>query len=319
MTSDAQRELDAVVLGESMVSLATPGTRFAATPSLAVGVAGAEGNVAIGLARLGRATSFLGAVGADPMGETIRRTLRGEGVDTTHLRTDPAHPTGLMVKEVVGPDDVRVYYYRSTSAFAHAGADLGAAPPSSRLVHATGITAALGDGPAAALRTFVTGAKARGAVVSFDMNLRRRLTTEADAARTTRDLLPDVDHLLLSGEEAQVLTGHADPHRAMAALLADGVPTVVVRLGEEGAMATDGDAEVEIPAAPARVVDTVGAGDAFTAGYLHVVLDGGPLPDAVRSGAWTAARVVEHHGDYTGFPPLAEYEDWRAQRATLQR
>jgi len=127
--------LDLLTVGEPLICLTAAG-RLSASPSLAKSVGGAEANVAIGLARLGLRTGYVSRVGADPFGDEIVRTLRGEGVDVSRVQRSTARPTGLMVKELRSPHDVRVHYYRQGSAVTELDG-IGHAP-AARHVHATG-------------------------------------------------------------------------------------------------------------------------------------------------------------------------------------
>jgi 2-dehydro-3-deoxygluconokinase len=144
---------DVVTLGECLVSLVAtrPGPLAEAT-SFDRFVAGAEANLAVGLARLGCEATYIGRVGQDGFGQTIRRHLRGEGVDTTHLTTDATAPTGVMVRERPGLVPAQVLYLRRDSAGSRLTvADVEAAAgagvfDSARWLHLTGITPAISAG-----------------------------------------------------------------------------------------------------------------------------------------------------------------------------
>ncbi len=302
---------DILTLGETLVSLYVQGQRLDSASCLAKSIAGAEANVAIGLARLGARPAMISRVGPDPFGVEVHRTLRGEGVDVGHVRTGGS-PTGMMVKEVLGPHLTNVYYYRAGSAATElTGADVpGELVAATRRVHVTGVTLALGEGPAEAVRTLVGLARDHGVPVSFDPNIRRKLWTLEEAAAACRTLLPDVDDLLLGEDEALAISATTTCADALSALTDLGVPRVVIRRGERGCVAAErGGEPIDLPAHPApSVVDTVGAGDAFTAGYLFELLRGRSFADALRTGSWTAAQVVAHRGDYEGFPRSHEYD-----------
>jgi sugar/nucleoside kinase (ribokinase family) len=309
--------LDLLTVGEPLVCL-TAGGRLAASPTLAKSIGGAEANVAIGLARLGLRAGYVSRVGADPFGDEIVRTLRGEGVDVSRVQRSPARPTGLMIKELRSPDDVRVHYYRDGSAVTELGG-IGEIPPA-RHVHATGITLALGTGPARAVSELLAAAAATGASVSLDPNIRLKLWSLDDAVTALRELLPSVDDLLLSEAEALALAGAADVEEALRLLAGRGIARVVVRRGGDGAVGVAGGMRVEVAAeAAGPVVDSVGAGDAFTAGYLFERLRGAGFEAAMATGAWTAGHVVAHRGDYEGLPDRAEYDAWRGLSVAVDR
>lgn len=309
--------LDLLTVGEPLICLAASG-RLAASPSLGKSIGGAEANVAIGLARLGLRAGYISRVGADPFGDEIVRTLRGEGVDVSRVERSSQRPTGLMVKELRSPADVRVHYYRQGSAATELDG-IGEVPPA-RYVHATGITLALGAGPAAAVHELLAAARAMGASVSLDPNIRLKLWSLDDAVAAVREVLPAVDDLLLSESEALAVAGARDLDEALRVLADRGIARVVVRRGDEGAVGVAGTERVEVAAeAAGPVVDSVGAGDAFTAGYLFERLAGRTFAAAMATGAWAAGHVVAHPGDYEGLPDRADYDAWRGRTATVDR
>jgi sugar/nucleoside kinase (ribokinase family) len=309
--------LDLLTVGEPLICLAASG-RLAASPSLGKSIGGAEANVAIGLARLGLRAGYVSRVGADPFGDEIVRTLRGEGVDVSRVQRSLQRPTGLMVKELRSPADVRVHYYRQGSAATELDG-IGEVPPA-RYVHATGITLALGAGPAAAVHELLTAARAMGASVSFDPNIRLKLWSLDDAVAAVREVLPAVDDLLLSEAEALAVAGARDLDEALHVFADRGIARIVVRRGAEGAVGVAGSERVEVAAeAAGPVVDSVGAGDAFTAGYLFERLAGRTFAAAMATGAWAAGHVVAHPGDYEGLPDRADYDAWRSRAATVDR
>lgn len=311
-----RRDHDLVALGEALICLAGSAGRLAAVRTLTKSVGGAEANVAIGLARLGLRSAYLTRVGEDPFGDEVVRTLRGEGVDVSMVERSAGRPTGLMVKETRAPDDVHVYYYRSGSAATEiSAASLSGWRGSARHVHTTGITLALGSGPADAATQLMAGARSRGATVSFDPNFRLKLCSVEDAVAACWRVLPYVDDLLVSEAEALALTGTDEPAEALDRLAGRGVSRVVVRLGARGAIGASAGEVLTVPAETVPVVDTVGAGDAHTAGYLFERLRGGSFPEAMTTGAWTAGHVVSHAGDYEGLPYRREYDAWQGGRA----
>jgi len=309
--------LDLLTVGEPLICL-TAGGRLPAAHTLAKSMGGAEANVAIGLARLGLRAGYISRVGADPFGDEIVRTLRGEGVDVSGVQRSPARPTGLMVKELRSPSDVRVHYYRQGSAATELDG-IGEIPPA-RHVHATGITLALGAGPAAAASELLSAAAAMGASVSFDPNIRLKLWSLDDAVTALREVLPYVDDLLLSEAEAVALAGAGDLDEALGRLADHGIARVVVRRGADGAVGIADGGRVEVAAeASGPVVDSVGAGDAFTAGYLFERLSGATFEAAMATGTWAAGHVVAHPGDYEGLPDRADYDAWRGITTAVDR
>ncbi|MDT0270230.1 sugar kinase [Streptomyces sp. DSM 44915] len=270
-------------------------------------VAGAEANVAIGLARLGHRVSWAGRLGADEPGRLVLRTLRGEGVDVSHATTDPAAPTGAMLRERRVADLARVHYWRAGSAASQQQPEhlRPALAAGARVLHLTGITAALGPGPLAAVLAAARHGRAAGWRVVLDVNHRARLWDMAAAAAALRPLLPWLDVLIASADELPVVAGDAGADEAarVAELLAGGLDEVVVKRAGDGAgLFTAAGGRHAAPARAVPVRDTVGAGDAFCAGYLSGLLDGlGPaerLDRAVTCGAFAVAG----DGDWEGLP-----------------
>ncbi|MEV5975913.1 sugar kinase [Streptomyces sp. NPDC052114] len=302
---------DVLTLGESMVALRGSGP-LKLGGSMAVSVAGAESNVAIGLSRLGHAVRWAGAVGADEAGELVLRTLRAEGVDVTAATRDGAAPTGLILFEPRLPEVTRVHYYRAGSAGSRLApeaveAAFAAAPPD--VLHLTGITPALGPSAARACRRALRLAREHGTQVCLDVNFRSRLWSSEDATAELREWIPYVDVLIASDDELPLCL----PSRAASGdvslektLLDLGVREVVVKLGADGATAHTADGTLRSPARAVRAVDAVGAGDAFVAGYLSALLDGEDIAGRLDRAVTTGAFAVASHGDWEGAPTRAE-------------
>jgi 2-dehydro-3-deoxygluconokinase len=301
--------VDVVTIGETMAALRTEGPlRLGGNAQWSI--AGAESTVAVGLARLGHAARWIGRVGADEPGALVLRTLRAENVDTASVRVDPGAPTGLILFEARIADVTRVCYYRTGSAGSRlAAADLdGGLPAGTRIVHLTGITPALGPGPAAAVRAAMAAARELGAQVSLDVNYRSRLWSQAEAARALRPLIGMVDVLVASDDELALVSpaGLSGEDDRVAALLAAGVGEVVLTGGAAGARAVTADGTAAAPARKVPVVDPVGAGDAFVAGYLSGVLDGLPVQERLHRAVTTAGFAVATRGDWEGLPTRDE-------------
>jgi 2-dehydro-3-deoxygluconokinase len=299
-----------VTFGECLAALHGPGPLRLAD-GLRLTVAGSESNVAIGLARLGHHVEWIGRVGDDEFGALVLRTLRAEGVDVQHAVVDPSGPNGLLVFEHRIADVTRVMYYRSGSA----GSALCAADVLPQLsdevaiLHVTGVTAALGTGPAAAVADAVARAKDANATVSLDVNFRSRLWSADSARATLRPLLAQVDVVFGSSDELLLVAdGAADVDAAADELLTGGVDTVVAKLGADGAIAFTRDDTVKVPARRVRAVDSVGAGDAFVAGYLSGLLDGLDRAGCLDRGAVLGAFAVSREGDWEALPTRAELD-----------
>jgi 2-dehydro-3-deoxygluconokinase len=287
--------------------------------SLRLSVAGAESNVAIGLARLGHPVRWAGRVGADELGALIVRTLRAEGVDTAAVQTDPERGTGLLIFEQRVGTVVRVTYRRDGSA----GGAISAADVLPALrgdvawVHATGITAALSAAGRDCVTRVLSRARAAGAGTSLDINYRSQLW---DAGRARAALVPLAalaDVVLGSATELALAVpdtaggdsrppGPAGLAEIAGLLLAGGTQEVVVKQGAAGAQVLTRERRVHEPARQVPVIDVIGAGDGFTAGYLSARLDGADLAGRLRRAVTAGAFAVAHRGDWEGLPTRDE-------------
>jgi 2-dehydro-3-deoxygluconokinase len=311
---------EVVTLGEALVALVADEGRPLLDPgSFTPFVAGAEANVAMGLARLGRSVSFIGRVGADGLGQLVRNRLRGEGIDVQWLRDDPAAPTGALARDrrSLPPAEV-VYLRRGSAASRLTTADVEAAGETvagAQWLHITGITPALSESCQAAVWSALDFARAGGVRVSLDVNLRRRLWSDREAKPVLGEMAERCDVIVAGEDEAFLLCGSSDP-----AVLADsfGVEAVVKR-GAHGAAGWRKGEVAEDAGMSVMPVDVVGAGDAFTAGYLDALLDGAGLQDSLRRANACGAIAVAAVGDASGLPNRAELERVLAGGADVVR
>lgn len=313
--------VDVVALGESMVTFlpSRPG-RLADVPSFERGIGGAESNVACVLAAAGHPTRWISAVGADGFGDHLVETIGGYGVDVSHVRRDPARPTGIYFRTAGdrSTDAHEVAYYRAgsaASAMSPAGVDLDAVR-AGRVLHLSGITAALSAGCLDLVRELTAPRPARP-LVSFDVNHRPGLWHDGHGPDILLELARGADIVFVGDDEAREAWGL---HGALAVREALPEPElVVVKLGKGGAVAfgkdTDGlecedaDGTATFVRAPhVDVVAAVGAGDAFAAGFLSATLRGLPVRDRLRHGHLTAAAALTAPGDLAA-PPARDRAD----------
>ena len=295
-------------LGETMALLWPPEVGpLRHAPALRLGVAGAESNVAVGVVRLGVPAAWLGRVGDDEFGRMVTMTLQGQGVHTTAV-VDLEARTGLMVKERRTAQVTRVLYYRAGSAGSRLSPDdldpavIGAAA----VLHVTGITTALSPTARAAVFAAVEEACAAGVPVSVDLNYRSALWSAADAGPVLRDLMRRADIVMATEEEARLVVGGADPRALIGELEALGPGAVLLKQGAEGSLSSIDGALYEVPARPVTVVDSVGAGDAFGAGYLSGLCRGLPAQERLALATSAGAFAVTVPGDWEGLPTLAD-------------
>ena len=303
------RRPDVVCVGETMVML-TPvvPAPLVDRPRLTMEVGGAESNVACGMAQLGRHAAWLGRVGADPFGQIIVGALTAHGVDVGDVEVDPERPTGLYLKDP-GIERSTVHYYRKGSAAAAMGPAFAEVvlARAARLIHLSGITPVLSPSCAALVDRLLGERRTPGGpLVSFDINYRPALWEPARAAATLLPLARRADVVLAGRDEVETLWGTAAPDDFRALL--PGVPCLVVKDAENGATCYEGDERTFVPALKIDVIEPVGAGDAFAAGFLSGLIAGRPARDRLRLGHITAAAALGCVGDLAVFPPPATRE-----------
>jgi 2-dehydro-3-deoxygluconokinase len=296
---------DLVGLGEVMLRLAAPPPlRLEQAASLDVQIGGAEANVAAACARLGLRTAFISALPADhAWADRTMRELTGHGVDCAGVLRRPASRMGLYFLEYgVAPRAVRVLYDRRDSALSRLTADEvdWALVRGARVLHLSGVTAALGDNLRDVLRRALDEAQHAGVPVSFDVNYRSRLWSPKHARDFLLEILPRTRYVFIGADEAETvfeLSGApADVLAGLGRLAPDA--TVALTMGEAGSAVLAAGAIVR----PSRlysvsVVDRVGAGDAYAAGFLWATLSGRAPQEAVDAASALAALKCAIWGD----------------------
>jgi 2-dehydro-3-deoxygluconokinase len=279
---------------------------------LGVSVAGADSNFAIAMRRLGWPAIWLSAVSEDPLGDLVVEMVGAEGVDVSRVRRDPDHRTGVFFK-VREQGHTRVLYYRSGSAASHFDPDWlePSLFESAAVLHLNGVTCALSESCAASVVRAIALARRHDVSISLDLNLRLQLW-DLDRARTTlTPLLPQVDIVLGTEEELLALSGTATLDEALRLTAARGPKVVVAKRGPRGAVGlADGKRSEHPGLVPPVVVDEVGAGDGFDAGFVSAVLRGAPVEEALRQGNLVGAAAVTVADDVSGYPTEAQLEDW---------
>jgi 2-dehydro-3-deoxygluconokinase len=301
---------DVVAPGEVMLRLASrPPTRLEQARELDVSYGGTEANVLCALARLGHRAAWISALPANVWGERLARELRGHGVDVGHVAWREGSRIGTYFIEYgVTPRPIRVVYDRKDSAFASLDeSDVDWSTVSrTRVVHVTGVTAALGPRPRRLFERAVEAAGASGALLSLDVNHRTALWTPEAARAYLEPVLRRVGLLFVGIEDARRvfrLTGEPEAVAAGLRGLAPGA-VVALTLGDQGSVVL-----TDRPHRPTRlysldiVADRVGAGDAFAAGFLHGWLTTGDGQRAQDLGTALAALKCTMWGDIAVIRP----------------
>jgi 2-dehydro-3-deoxygluconokinase len=281
---------------------------------------GAELNVAVGLSRLGHKAGWAGRLGDDEFGKEILAFASGEGVDVSRTSLDSEASTGLYFKEWRALGQLRVYYYRAGSAASRMRFDELDLEYllSGEILHLTGITAALSESCHDLIERLLSAANERGVRVSFDVNVRRLLFEGRDPRKVLGPLAARADLLFLSDDEANLLFGGSDPDSLKEARRDIRAETVVVHHAK-GAFAVEESGVSAKAAYPVKVVDTVGAGDAFVAGFLSGRLRGWSTEECLDMANACGACAVTVPGDLKGLPTAEEALALRRGRPGVER
>ncbi|GAB96141.1 2-dehydro-3-deoxygluconokinase [Kineosphaera limosa] len=291
MTSQS---VDVACLGETMLLLVPDPPRPPETAEVfRREIGGAESNVAIGLRRLGASTTWHSALGDDAFGDYVLDRVAGQGVRCV-VRRDPDRPTGLYVKEL-RPEGTSVRYYRSGSAAASLEErDIAAIlEQHPRWIHTTGITPALSQQNASVVELLWRSAP-EGTRLSLDINFRAALHHRG-SPEMLLDLANRADVVFCGEDEAAALWGHRGPEEVRAAI--HGPTTLVVKQGARGALAFGIDGRSCHPAPTVEVVEPVGAGDAFAAGFLSRHIEGGSDAECLALSTACAGAALGVRGD----------------------
>lgn len=307
---------DVITLGEAMILLAPrDGLPLNLAQDFHVHIAGAESNVALYLADAGVPVGWMSAVGTDPFGERLVDYMSGHRVDTSLVERNPAHSTGVFFKNH-GDAGTSVHYYRAGSAASAMSPESLASlrelcfsdhPP--KVLHLSGVTAALSASCLALSQAAIALAREAGVAVSFDVNFRPGLWPASTAQAVLRDLADQADVVMVGLDEAQTLWGCATAEDVQSFLTQAG--EIVVKDGGIGATWLRELDRVFVPAPAATVVEVVGAGDAFAAGFLHSRLSGETIAEQLLAGHHFAARAMSSPADFRSL------EDYR-QHPTLR-
>ncbi|TLU64063.1 MULTISPECIES: sugar kinase [Enterobacteriaceae] len=301
--------LDVITIGEAMAMFVATNTGdLSEVDHFMKRVAGAELNVATGLARLGLKVGWVSRVGNDSFGQFVLDTLKKEGIDTAGVTLDGRYPTGFQLKsKVTDGTDPTVEYFRKGSAASHLSVE-DFNPiwfTAARHLHLSGVAAALSTSSYALLDRAAGAMKAAGKTISFDPNLRPVLwKSEAEMVEKLNHLAFQADWVLPGLKEGFILTGEKTPEGIADFYLNKGVKAVILKTGADGAWYKTADGEQGAVAAVKveNVVDTVGAGDGFAVGVVSALLEGKTLHQAVTRGNVIGSLAIQVQGDSEGLP-----------------
>lgn len=273
-------------------------------------MAGAESNVAIGLARLGHSTGWFSKLGQDAFGRYILQCVRGQGVDTSRCTYTDAAPTAVFFKERGRGGKTKVYYYRQGSAASlMTKEDLDESYlTQAKILHVTGITPALSESCFELTKHAMDVAKRNQVSIVFDPNIRWKLWDRDKAKSRLLELAARADYILPGLDEGEFLTGRLRPKEISEFFLKLGSKAVVVKLGKDGAYYQSLTERGHVPAIPVQEIDPVGAGDGFAAGFISGLLRNDSLAMSVTRANAVGAIVVGVQGDTEGLPNEEELQ-----------
>lgn len=278
-------------------------------------LAGAELNVAVGLARLNHPTQYITQLGVDPFGKFITKSLKENNIATDYVRTTKEAWTGFQLKERVSSGDPATFYFRKNSAAAQMKTQIIDEIDFTGIkhLHLSGIYAALSAQSRQTLQYLLDKARAQQLTISFDPNLRPALwASRDDMIDTLNHFAFQADIVMPGANEGKVLLGSNDPETIANFYLNRGVKLVVVKMGSKGAFAKNAAGKTFfVPTFKVdHVIDTVGAGDGFAVGFISARLEGLSIEDALRRGNAIGALAVQSPGDSDGYPTTTELAEF---------
>ncbi len=337
----ASKSLDVICLGRAAVDLYGDqiGGRLEDMQSFSKYLGGSSANLAAGLARLGTRSAMLVRVGDEQMGRFVREALAKEGVDVSHVTTDPDRLTALVILGIADRDSFPHIFYRENCAdMATSAEDVDEAfIASSRALSITG-THLSTDVTYGAVRQAVSFAKANDTRVILDIDYRpvlwgltaagsgeERYIESAVVTERIQSMLGEFDLLVGTEEEICIAGGDPDVYSSLLAIRKLSAATIVLKRGALGCVVFEGDIPaaiddgIAVPGVQVEVLNTLGAGDAFLSGFLHAWLDDQSIEDCCRSGNACGALVVSRHGCTPAMPTRIELSDYLERAATIAR
>lgn len=312
-----------ITLGEAMiVFIANNEGEFEDIESFSKGIAGAELNVSMGLSRLGHTVSYITRLGDDVFGRHIEGVMKREGILLDEVHMDQEYSTGFYFKTKVKNGDPVVHYFRKNTAACHlTRKDIeDASFDQAKILHITGITAALSETALDAVYAAIAKARENNMFISFDPNIRIQLwKSEELMIETLNDIASKCDLILPGIKEGTILTGKQTKEEIAQFYLEHGAKAVIIKDGSKGAYLRTLDAEQMVAGFKIdHVVDTVGAGDGFATGVLSGLLSDEDYVAAIERGNAIGARMVTSKEDNAILPTLEELKAFMNNHERVQ-
>jgi len=295
--------LDIVAMGEPMVEFNQTGADGGRT--YLQGFGGDTSNFAIAAARQGARVGYVTALGADAHGRMFRRLWQDEGVDQTGVREDADAPTGIYFVTHDATGHQFSFFRKGSAASRYAPRDLPLGYiAGARYVHLSGISLAISDSACDAGLAAMVAARAAGAKVTFDTNLRLKLWPKERARAVIAEAVALCDICLPSLDDVATLFGDDDPDRLVDRMLALGPKVVALKMGAKGALVADAanGQRVVVPPHRCTPVDATGAGDTFGGAFVARLAAGDRPAVAARYANVAAALSTEGYGAVAPIP-----------------
>ena len=298
------RKFDLVALGEAMVEF---NQTLAGQPNYRQGFGGDTSNAVIAAARAGVKTAYVSRLAKDTFGDALMALWAEENVDASAVDQDPTASTGLYF--VTHGDTGHEFSYRRsgsaasqmTPAWLQQG-EAARAIRDARILHVSGISLAISLSACDTAFAAMQLARSSGTLVSFDSNLRLKLWPLDRALACTRQAISLCDIFLPSLEDITALNGMTDPDQVVNWGHTLGAKQVVLKLGSEGALVSNGSTRERIPAHRVKLVDATGAGDCFCGNLLARIALGDSIFEATRYANAAAALTVQGYGAVAPLP-----------------
>jgi len=312
MLSDRPEPFDVLTMGRIGVDVypLQVGVSLRQVSSFGKYLGGSPTNVAVAAARYGRRSAVITRTGQDPFGEYLHDALRGFGVDDRYVTAVPALPTPVTFCEIFPPDDFPLYFYRWPKA-----PDLEIYPGELDIeaVQAAKVfwvtVTGLSQEPSRSATLAALEVRNRAGITILDLDYRPMFWPSREEARAqVQRALAHVTVAVGNLDECDTAVGEREPRAAVRALADRGVEVVVVKQGPKGVLAFDGTTEVEVPPVPVKVVNGLGAGDAFGGALCHGLLAGWDLERQMRFCNAAGALVASRLACADAMPDAAEVE-----------
>ena len=265
--------------------------------------AGAEGNVAVGVCRLGLSAHFFTLMGNDELGSAVLADFAAEGVDISGVKRVDSFSSAMVRNPGTTAPVEASYLRKGAAASLMKPEDLDPELiAGSRWLHTTGITCAISSSAAATAAAGLEMARRAGIQKSFDLNIRRKLWSEEAARKVLEPIARDVDLLIGGEDEYCAVFGTSDPQEALRIAASRGNKIAIMTHGPEELSYSLAGEVVLVHPPQVKSIDPVGSGDAFTSGVISGLLGGLTVGDAINQGTISGARVASQFGDWAGLP-----------------